>query len=290
MRSNEELLQLKSQAIALRRAGKSVREIKEALGPVGNSTLSWALRGEPPPGWTRRPRAKDEVRAQARELREKGLDYEAIAAELGVSKGSVSLWVRDMPRPPHLSENESRKRAVEGMRRYWAAQRPLREAARGKVVAAAAAEIGDLSDRELVIVGAVAYWCEGEKNKPWRRCDRVTFINSDRGLIALFLRFLEVAGVERDKLTYRLSIHESADVAAAERFWLDVTGAEPEQFKKPSLKRHNPKTVRRNVGDDYHGCLVISVRLSAALYQRIEGWAEAIMRGSVQSWRGRGNI
>ena len=265
----------------MRRAGKSVREIKAALGPVGNSTLSWALRDVPPPEWTRRPRAKDAVRARARELREKGLDYEEIAAELGVSKGSVSLWVRDMPRPPHLSFEESNKRAVEGMRRYWAAQRPLREAARGRVVAAAAAEIGKLSDRDLVIVGAIAYWCEGEKNKPWRRCDRVTFINSDPGLISLFLRFLEVAGVERDKLTYRLSIHESADVAAAERFWLDVTGAEPEQFKKPSLKRHNPKTVRRNTGDDYHGCLVISVRLSAVLYQRIEGWAEAVMRSAV---------
>jgi hypothetical protein len=277
MRSKEELLQLKAQAVALRRAGKSVREIREALGPVGNDTLSWALRGEPPPAWTRRPRAKDAVRAQARELREKGLDYEEIAAELGVSKGSVSLWVRDMPRPPHLSPKESNKRAVEGMRRYWAAQRPVREAARGKVVTAAAAEIGELSDRELVIVGAIAYWCEGEKNKPWRRCDRVTFINSDSGLIALFLRFLEVAGVERDRLTYRLSIHESADVAAAERFWLKVTGAEPEQFKKPSLKRHNPKTVRRNTGDDYHGCLVIGVRLSAVLYQRIEGWAQAAM-------------
>lgn len=53
----------------------------------------------PPPEWTRRPRAKDAARARARELREKGLDYEEIATELGVSKGSVSLWVRDMPIP-----------------------------------------------------------------------------------------------------------------------------------------------------------------------------------------------
>ena len=43
------------------------------------------------------------MRANARELREQGLDYEEIADALGVSKGSVSLWVRDMPRPPHLS-------------------------------------------------------------------------------------------------------------------------------------------------------------------------------------------
>lgn len=91
MRSTEELLRLRQQAIALRRAGKSRRQIKEALGSMSNTTLSWALRGEPPPEWTRRPNAKDPVRAKARELREQGLDYEEIADALGVSKGSVSL-------------------------------------------------------------------------------------------------------------------------------------------------------------------------------------------------------
>ena len=280
MRSKEQLLQLKAQAIALRRAGKSRREIKEALGRMSNATLSWALQDEPPPEWTRRPRAKDAVRAKARELREKGLDYEEIATELGVSKGSVSLWVRDMPRPPHLSYEESRKRSAEGVRRYWAVESPKREAARAAAVSAAAREIGELSDRELRIAGAVAYWCEGAKGKPWRRGDNIAFINSDLGLIKLFLRFLEAAGVEADRITYRLSIHESADVAAAERFWAEVTGVDASQFKKATLKRHNPKTVRKNVGDSYHGCLVVGVLRGAELYQKIEGWARGAMRGA----------
>lgn len=85
------------QAIALRRAGKSVREIKEILGVTSNRALSNALRGVPPQPWTRRPRAKDGLHTQARELRAKGHTYMEIAAKLGVSKSSVSLWVRDMP-------------------------------------------------------------------------------------------------------------------------------------------------------------------------------------------------
>ena len=83
----------RAQAVALRRSGKSRREIKEILGITSNSTLGKLLAGEPPPKWTRRPRAKDELRAKARLLREQGLDYDRIAAELGVSKSSVSLWV-----------------------------------------------------------------------------------------------------------------------------------------------------------------------------------------------------
>lgn len=85
--------------VQLRREGRSRRQIKEILGPMSNSTLDDALRGEPPPEWTRRPNAKDALRARARKLREQGLDYEEIAAALGVAKSSVSLWVRDLARP-----------------------------------------------------------------------------------------------------------------------------------------------------------------------------------------------
>jgi hypothetical protein len=56
-----------------------------------------------------------------------------------------------------------------------------------------------------------------------------------------------------------------------------VTGANPDQFRRTALKRHNPVTVRKNVGDTYHGCLRIDMRTSAALYRNIEGRAGAIM-------------
>src|ERR1700684_4229971 len=130
MRTSQELDQLRAQAIELRRQGKSRRQIKQILGPMSNTTLNEALAGEPPPDWTRRPNAKDELRARARELRAQGLDYEEIAAALGVAKGSVSLWVRDLPRPERLSYAECRKRAVEGSQRYWEAERPGREGPR----------------------------------------------------------------------------------------------------------------------------------------------------------------
>ena len=267
--------QLRERAIALRRAGHSRREIKALLDITSNATLDKALRGEPPPEWTRRPNAKDEVRARARELRAGGLKYQEIAGALGVSKSSVSLWVRDMPRPPRLSYEQTRKRAAEGVRRYWEAERPNREARREAVRVAAVRDIGALSIRDVLIAGSIAYWCEGSKRKSYRQTEPVAFINSDPDLIKLFLRFLSAAGVESAQLGFRVHIHESADVAAAEQFWQTVTGAEPAQFHRTTLKRHNPRTVRRNVGADYHGCLIVTVRQSGDLYQRIEGWVRA---------------
>jgi len=270
----------REQAIALRRAGKSRRQIKEILGIGSNTTMNELLAGEPPPEWTRRPRAKDDLHVKARRLREQGYDYNRIAAELGVSKGTVSAWVHDLPWPDRLSYEECRKRAAEGVRRYWEAERPAREAEREAARAAAAAEIGTLTQRELLIAGAVAYWCEGAKSKPHRQQERVYFINGDPKLITFFLRFLDASGIDRAQVRYRIYIHETANVAQAERFWLEVTGADPAQFRNPTLKRHNPKTARSNTGEDYHGCLRIDVQQAAELYRRIEGWARAAINGT----------
>jgi len=269
--------ELRERTIALRLAGKSRREIKEILGIGSNETLNNAIRGVPPPAWTMRPRAKDERHAKARELRATGHTYDEIAAELGVSKGSVSLWVRDQPRQGRLSYAECRKRNAEGVARYWARERPIRAARQQAVRDKAAAEVGALSDREVLIAGAVAYWCEGAKSKQHRPTDRVTFINSDPNLILFFLRFLAVAGVTSDRLICRVYIHESADVPATQAFWQTLTGLPADQFRRPVLKHHNPRTVRKNTGENYHGCLVIDVRRSSELYRRVEGLAAAAM-------------
>lgn len=100
------LPQLRDHAVALRRAGKSRTEIKAILGVRNNDALSDLLRGEPPPAWTHRPRAKDSEHARACELRAQGLTYTEIAAEVGVSTSSISRWVRDMPRLGRLSYEE----------------------------------------------------------------------------------------------------------------------------------------------------------------------------------------
>jgi hypothetical protein len=284
MRTKEDLKVLRERAIVLRLDGRSLREIKQILGPMSNSTLHDALKGTPPPDWTHRPNAKDELKAQARELRGQGLDYGEIAERLRVSKSSVSLWVRDLPVPERLSYEECRKRSAEGTHRYWEAERAIRTERHATERATAAAEIGELTNREIIIAGALVYWCEGSKTKPYRRSsDRVIFMNSDPGLIKFFLRFLATAGVAREDLVFGVSIHETADAEAAQRFWLEVTGADSTHFRRATLKHHAPKTFRKNVGDSYHGCLRVEVRRSGELYRRIEGWVSAVAPGCVLS-------
>jgi hypothetical protein len=275
--ANTQFAELRDQAVTLRREGKSRREIKEILRIGSNHTLNEALRGERPLISTWRPNAKDDLRAKARELRQQGLAYQEIAAGLGVSKSSVSLWVRDLPRPERLSYEECAKRQAAAVEAYWSQERQRREEARVATSEAAARQIGQLSAREVLIAGAVAYWCEGAKNKPYRRCDRIDFINSDPAMIRFFLHFLATAGVSEDRLVFRIHIHETADLAAAQRFWHETVGIEGATFNRPLIKRHRPLTARKNTGQDYHGCLRVQVRRSVDVYRMIEGWASAVM-------------
>ncbi|MET9256690.1 hypothetical protein [Streptomyces sp. NPDC003717] len=264
---------LREQAVALRREGYSLRQIRDELKVFNNDILNQLVKGEPPPQWTKRPRAKDDMRAKARELRLRGWTYDQIEAELGCSRSSVSLWVRDLPRPePRYTPEEQRALMNAGLRRLRDAQDEERE----RIRADAAREAGTLSDRELFMAGVALYWAEGSKSKPYDRRERVVFVNSDPGVIHVYLAWLDLLEVSRDRLGFRILIHESADVEAAQGYWAGLVGVDAATFMRPTLKRHNPKTVRKNTGDDYHGCLVVTVARGAELYNRIEGWWRGI--------------
>ncbi|WP_030563793.1 hypothetical protein [Streptomyces aureocirculatus] len=259
---------LRDQAVALRRAGHSLRQIRDELKVYNNDLLQRLVQGEPPPEWTRRPNAKDDLRARARELRLQGLTYDQIEMELGCSRSSVSLWVRDLPKPPRRDPSEQARLAA---RKRWEHESAMRDEERRSTKEAARQEVGHMSKRELFLVGVGLYWAEGGKDKPYDRRENVTFVNSDPGMIKAFLAWLDLMGVERGRVRFCVMIHETADVTGAERYWADLVGADATAFNKTTIKKHNPKTVRKNVGDTYRGCLVIKVRQSADLYRRIEG-------------------
>ncbi|MGW2731017.1 hypothetical protein [Streptomyces sp. NPDC001494] len=264
----EDFETLRKRAVALRREGYSLRQIRDELRVFNNDILNRLVKGEPPPEWTKRPNAKDDLRERARELRLKGWTYDRIQAALGCSRSSVSLWVRDLPRP---ERKRSREEASAIARKGWEATLRVREEERQHTKGAAKRAIGDLTPRELFLVGVGLYWSEGAKDKPYDRRENVTFVNSDPGMIRVFLAWLDLMEVERERLRYTVMIHENADVPGAEQYWAALVGAGPSSFNKTTLKKHNPKTVRKNTGENYRGCLVIKVLKGADLYRRIEG-------------------
>lgn len=271
---------IRDQALSLRAQGLTRAQIRDHLGLPSDWALHQLLDGQPATHPGLRTQAKDDKRHQARELRTQGWTYKEIAREIHVSMSSLSLWLRDLPKPETLpgpvSETVTARR-VEAIRAAARRRSDLRELERDAAKRAAEEQIGSLTDREILLTGAIAYWCEGEKDKTYRRAEKVNFINSDPDLIRCFLRFLDVAGVERSRLRYRVHVHESADIDGVTRFWEQVVRAGPDVFDRPNIKMHSPRTNRKNTAGGYRGCLQIRVRGSRDLYRKIDGWAHAVM-------------
>lgn len=266
-------------AIEMRLAGKSRSQIKEALGlRSGGTALSRWLKDIPPPEWTKRPNAKDDLRELAVQMRLAGKSYRQIleTLPLPVAKSSLSLWLRDIP----LTDEQRRilkMRQVQAVSKRAQSIRGQRIRRQEATMSAARSQVQRLAESELFVAGLAAYWAEGSKAKPWRTgSERVTFINSDPDMIRLFLRWLALLGIHTDRLTFRISIHESGDVEKATSHWSDLVGVVAEEFRKPTLKRHNPKTVRHNVGEAYNGCLIVEVRRSTEFYRQIAGWWQGL--------------
>lgn len=147
---------LAAEARRLRSAEQlSVRQIQQRLGVTRGQLSEW-LRGLPPPEWTRRPNAKDDLRQRALELRAQGWSVTDIAAEVGIAKSTAWQWVRHLPLDPD-SERAAQKRAHSELMTdaRWSAHRAARDERRAAIAAEARDSVGELTARELLLVGAV---------------------------------------------------------------------------------------------------------------------------------------
>src|SRR4051794_11825132 len=106
-------------------------------------------------------RGKIEQQNRARDLRALGWTYKEICAELGVSRSSVSLWVRDVEPDRAAWEARSRANYVTGnhgprLRRAHR-MRTEKEDQIARLQAEGVERIGRLSDREFLVAGVALY-------------------------------------------------------------------------------------------------------------------------------------
>jgi len=158
-------------------------------------------------------------RDEARRLRrEQGASVKELAKLLGVSRSSISLWVRDI----ELTDAQrsalrrrmggridgSRANAVSALKR----RREAQEAGR------AATQRADL----LHAAGCMLYWAEGSRNR-----NSIHFVNSDPAMILFFARFLRVCfEVSDEKIRVRCNLFAEgpAHQREVEQFWLELLG------------------------------------------------------------------
>ena len=200
-------------------------------------------------------------RHRARELRAEAWTLQEIADELGVSKGSVSVWVRDVEfvaRP--------RNRGHASHKPHPLHVRKLAEIEQCRLEAEAL--IGALSSRDLTMFCLALYAGEGSKTE-----GAVSLANTDPALMGLFVGWLRSSfAIDPGRLRMKLHLHDDLDLEAATVFWSQVTGVPIDQFTKPSRPRSGP---RRTSKRHLNGCATIIYSCSLT-HRRVMAMIEAV--------------
>ncbi len=185
----------------------------------------------------------------ARELRGRSWTLQEIANELGVAKSSVSLWVRDVEFTPRARNGKvAQRRAPNRLQRRKAKE--IEE-----LLQAGQRRIGQLSEREFLVAGVALYAGEGAKTD-----GAVKFANSDAQLVGFFCAWLRhFFDIDESRVRLYLYLHEELDLAAAMRFWSDITAVPLTQFGKAYRAAADP-SIRRT--KHVHGCATVAYSCS----------------------------
>lgn len=219
--------------------------------------------------------AKVDERLKVEALRRKGLSLREIANKVPVSKSSISGWCRGI----ELSD-KSKKRLF----RLWqegghkgrilgASTNHRRKIEKiEKYVKDGKNNVGILSSRELLLVGAAIYWGEGSKKS------QMAIINSDASMIIFMYNwFRQAIGVRKSDFILRVfvnSLHKSRD-AVIKKYWAKLLDTPLDQFRKTIfIKRPNTKKYSNH--DTYYGLLSIRARNSSEIKYRILGLIEGL--------------
>ena len=188
-----------------------------------------------------------------------------IADALGVSKSSVSLWVRDVEFTP--------KPRRTGRRRGPNKLQVAKQAEIDAMLEEGRQRIGQLSDDACLSAGAALYAGEGAKTD-----GSVKFANSDPRMMAFFCGwFRRFFDIDESRLRLQIYLHQGLDLEAATAFWCELTGIPSSQVCAPY--RAKPDSSIRRVKHPM-GCAYVSYSCSRT-HRAVMGLVHALLRCDV---------
>jgi hypothetical protein len=204
-----------------------------------------------------------EKHSEARRMRSEGGSIKAIAADLGVSVSSVSVWVRDIKlTAAQRAINQSRGRSAR--RDAWRTlnrQKRLRYQQEGRLRA---------RRREpLHLAGCMLYWCEGAKCRNTAR-----LVNSDLGMVIHFKSFAtECFELPPSRFTVTLNVYlgNGLPIEAIETHWLDSLELPRTCLRKHQINHFPTSSSGKKSNKLPYGVCSLRITKSTPIVQHIYG-------------------
>lgn len=218
-----------------------------------------------------------QIKEKARKMREKGVSLGDIARDLGITKSTASFWCKDMI----LTESAIRKihtqgkmKSIKGLLRYSESKRKERIERNILQREEGEKKIGNLSERDILMIGLGLYWGEGYKYEN----GELGFTNSNPYMIRFYFKWLKLWNIEKDSLIFRLTVNEffRKEENNIKNFWINFLDVKKEQFSKTTFIKTNLKKGSLKNMENYKGILRVKVRKGTALRNKILGAIEHI--------------
>jgi transposase-like protein len=203
--------------------------------------------------------AKPEAKTRAFALRREGRSIKEIARHIGVSSGTVSIWVRDLSLTPAQARLLHKRQSDAGMKGRLAGaetNRRKKRYAQDRAKEEAEAKYQTLTREQLFYLGLGLYWGEGVKSET----GSIAVVNSDPRVISLMMRwFSECLDVDPGRYMPRVFIAESHRdrEELIRQFWVEKLGIPELQFRRIIFLPKTKKVYENR--DVYYGVLALRV-------------------------------
>ncbi len=207
---------------------------------------------------------KTRERLEARRIRvEEQMSLKDIAECLGVSKGSVSLWVRDLP----LSKETIEERQLAGCFKGGKSRADDARAIRIQHQQTGRNMAQHQSD-PLFMAGCMMHWAEGAKDK-----NRAKICNTDPHFLRLWLRFIMRffdVQTEDFRLTINCYLNNGKTKRQIELYWLKQLNLPKSCLKATVIVTKHPMSTGAKKNRHPYGVASVSVH-STKIVQHIWG-------------------
>lgn len=212
--------------------------------------------------------SKLNLKEQSRTLRKQGYSLNEIVKELNVSKSTLSLWCRDIVLSKSqiiLLEKRAQVKNYAGALKGAHTNHLKSQFIIKKEKENAYKFLGEISHREICLIGTALYWAEGNKTGK-------TFgiVNSDPMVILICMKWLSIEfDMTIDNYLPRMFINEDHKNREMEikKYWSNITKIPVSQFRNTIFIKSKHKKIFQNPAS-YIGVMHLRVKKSSQMLYR----------------------